>query len=276
MHMQHDYAIPPALRPIVIKYGGNAMPDQTEGCADPTLFEIGELWRSGMPIVLVHGGGPEIDAALAQHGIVTERIEGLRVTTEETLAVTEAVLCATLNKRIVRALTALGLPAVGISGQDGGTLVARALRSTSLVDLGYVGEVIKCDPLLIQTLLNARFVPVVSPIAISGDASTAFNINADSAGASIAGALSSPAFVAITNVPRVLRNFNDKTSTIERMTPLEAQVFASSAACHSGMKPKVRAAALAVLSGADASYICGSMVGALNAALFDGEATIIE
>ena len=95
MHMKHDYAIPLAIGPVVVKYGGNAMPDPTADCADPTLFEIAELWRSGWPIVLVHGGGPEIDAALAQRGIVTERIDGMRVTDAATLAITEAVLCAT-------------------------------------------------------------------------------------------------------------------------------------------------------------------------------------
>jgi acetylglutamate kinase len=277
MHMQHKDATPSLEnRPIVIKYGGNAMSNSTGVSSDPTLLEIAELWHSGLPLVLVHGGGPEIDAALAQRGIVTERIDGMRVTSSETLEVTEAVLCATINKRIVRALSALGVRAVGISGQEAGTLVARPLKPSPSVDLGYVGEIVTCDPSLLRTLIEAKFLPVVSPIAISTDASSAFNINADLAAASIAGALASRAFIAITDVPRVLRDVNDHTSAIERMTPAEAFAFAEGEACRSGMKPKVRAAALAVENGADASHICGTGTGCISAAMFAGKATIVR
>jgi acetylglutamate kinase len=276
MHMQHEYAIPLTAGPVVVKYGGNAMPDPSVDCADPTLFEIAELWCSGWPIVLVHGGGPEIDAALAQRGIVTERIDGMRVTDAETLAVTEAVLCATVNKRIVRALTALGVAAVGISGQDGGTLVAHPMRPIDGADLGHVGDIQDSDPRLIRALLSAGFLPVVAPIARSGDATSAFNVNADLAAAALAGALSAQAFVAITNVRRVFRDINDPGSAIDRLTPSEAGAFATSSACLCGMKPKLMAAALAVTSGAAASYIIGAKPGGVSAALFRGDATIVK
>jgi acetylglutamate kinase len=276
MHMQHDYAIPLASGPVVVKYGGNAMPDPKGDCADPTLVEIAELWRSGWPIVLVHGGGPEIDAALAQRGIATERIDGMRVTNIETLAVTEAVLCATVNKRIVRALTAVGLPAAGISGQDGATLVARTMRSAAGPDLGYVGDVVDCDPRLVRTLLGAGFLPVIAPIALSGDATTALNVNADFAAAALAGALHAQAFVAITNVPRVLRDVHDPNSAIETLTPSEARAFARTDACLSGMKPKLLAAARAATAGAAASYICAAGPSAIASALFTGDATVVR
>ena len=276
MHMQHDYAIPLAPGPVVVKYGGNAMPGSTVDGTDPTLLEIAELWRNGWEIVLVHGGGPEIDAALAQRGIVTERIDGMRVTDAETLAITEAVLCATLNKRIVRALTALGLPAVGISGQDGGTLVGHALRSETGADLGYVGEIAESNPRLVRTLLDVGFLPVVAPMARSRDAATAFNINADLAAAAISGALKACAFVAITNVRRVLRDVNDPNSAIDALSSREACAFARSEACRSGMKPKLLAAAGAVTSGALASYICGAARGAILAAIFTDDATIVR
>ena len=276
MHMQHHYAIPSAEGPLVIKYGGNAMPDPTADCADPTLFEVAEFWRSGWPIVLVHGGGPEIDTALAKRGLVTERIDGMRVTDAATLAITEAVLCATLNKRIVRALAALGLPAVGISGQDGGTLVARAMRSATGADLGYVGEIAECDSRLVRTLLGGGFFPVVAPIARSHDATTAFNVNADLAAAALGGALNAQAFVTITNVRRVLRDVDDPNSAIDTFTSSEARAFARTDACRSGMKPKLLAAAQAVTAGAAASYICAAAPGAIAAALFTADATVVR
>ena len=276
MHMQHDYAIPLASRPVVVKYGGNAMPDPTADRADATLIEIAELWDSGWPIVLVHGGGPEIDAALGQRGIVTERIDGMRVTDEATLAITEAVLCATLNKRIVRALAALGLPAVGISGQDGGTLVAQVMRSASGADLGYVGDIVKSDPRLVRALLGAGFLPVIAPIARSSDATTAYNVNADFAAAAIAGALKAVAFVALTNIHRVLRNVSDPSSAIDHFTPHQAREFAQTEACLSGMEPKILAAARAVTSGVEASYICAARPGAIGSALFAADATIVR
>lgn len=276
MHMQHDYAIPLASGPVVIKYGGNAMPDPTADCADPTLFEIAELWRSGWPIVLVHGGGPEIDAELAQRDIVTERIDGMRVTDEPTLAIAEAVLCATLNKRLVRALAALGLPAVGISGQDGGTLIARVMRSATGAELGHVGEIAECDPRLVQMLLGGGFLPVVAPIARSHNATTALNVNADLAAAALSGALNAQAFVTITNVRRVLGDIADPNSAIDTLTSSEARAFARTDACRSGMKPKLLAAAQAVSAGAEASYICAAAPGAIAAALFMADATVVR
>src|ERR1700723_1097525 len=99
MHMAHEYT---SL--IVVKYGGNAMASPGRGVDDPLLAEIATLWRAGEPVVLVHGGGPEIDAALAGRGVPTTRVDGLRVTDSATLEITEAVLCGTINKRIVRTL----------------------------------------------------------------------------------------------------------------------------------------------------------------------------
>jgi acetylglutamate kinase len=199
----------------------------------------------------------------------------MRVTDAATLAIAEAVLCATLNKRIVRALSKLGLPAVGISGQDGGTLVARGMRAESGAHLGFVGEVVKSDPRLVQTLLDANFLPVVAPVAISEDGATAYNVNADLAAAALAGALKASAFVAITNVRRVLRDIDDESTAIEHLSAEEAQAFANSDACQSGMKPKVRAAAFAASGGAAVAFICAAGPGAISAAMLARNATTI-
>jgi acetylglutamate kinase len=257
---------------LVLKYGGNAMP--ARGQPDPVLAEVAQLWRGGMRVVVVHGGGPEIDAELAERGIPTRRIEGLRVTDAATLRVTEAVLCGTLNKRLVRACVALGLPAAGISGQDGPVLLAQRERGPGGVDLGHVGRVEAVDVRLIETLLNGGFLPVVAPLAVDPAGAQAYNVNADLAAGAIAAALAADAFVALTNVPRVLRDAADPRSAIDRFTPDDALRFAQSPACGEKMKPKLLAASAAVARGAKAAYIAGVKARGIAAAL-EGDATVI-
>ncbi len=276
MHMEHNYA-----SPIVIKYGGNAMlepsppitPSPPKG--DPTLAEAAALHEPGDPVVLVHGGGPEIDRRLAANSIEIHRIDGLRVTSAEALEITEAVLCATINKRLVRAFALAGTKAAGISGQDGGVLVARFARGRRGENLGYVGEIVDCDPGLLLALLRAGYLPVVAPLAIAEDGSNALNVNADLAAAAIAGALRARAFVISTNVARVLRDPADPSSAIDRMTIDEARAFMCSPACSGGMLPKLRSAVTAVETGAKCAYICAAGPGAIARALNEADATII-
>ena len=270
MHVQHKYA-----SALVVKYGGGAMAAGCEDRSDPILTEIATLRRSESAVVLVHGGGPEIDAALSRCSIATSRVDGMRVTGAATLGVSEAVLCGTVNKRIVRAAISLGIRAAGISGQDGSMLVARRVLGGNGEDLGYVGQIASTDLRLIRTLLAAGFLPVIAPLAIAADGSHAYNVNADLAASAIAAALSARAFLAITNVPRVLRLPEDSTSGIERFTPEEALRFAASDACRSSMKPKLWAAASAVTGGAAAAYICAVKPNAIASAL-SGDATVIR
>ncbi|MHB8147134.1 MAG: acetylglutamate kinase [Vulcanimicrobiaceae bacterium] len=276
----NEYSTPLAPGPIVVKYGGNAMTLESAAAdvpeSDPILSEIAELWAAGTRIVLVHGGGPEIDRALTQRGITTQRIDGMRVTDAPTLETTEAVLCGTINKRLVRDCTALGIPAAGISGQDGGTLVAQKLRPEKGTDLGYVGEVVACDPRLILTLLDAGFLPVVAPLAIAANAAHAYNINADLAAAAISGAIKANAFILITNVPRVLRDPQDPASGIDHLTLAQARAFAQSPACGGSMKPKIHAAIHAVALGSRAAYIAGSGYRTIWSAVELGHATILD
>lgn len=270
MHMSNKYASWGPARLMVIKYGGNAMSADHD---DPVLAELADLWESGTRIVLVHGGGPEIDRALERLGISTERIDGLRVTDAATLEVTEAVLCATVNKRVVRTLLKLGVPAVGISGQDGGSLSADFDRSTG-ADLGYVGAIVSARDKLLLTLLDNGYLPVVAPLAVASDLSTALNVNADLSAGAIAGTLKADAFVQITNVSGIYRSLSDPTSRIRRLAIAEAEAFVSSEHCQSSMKPKVRAAIAAVLNGAKAAYVCGSGEKSIARALA-GESTFI-
>ncbi|HEY6487295.1 MAG TPA: acetylglutamate kinase [Candidatus Cybelea sp.] len=266
--MTHDYA-----STLVVKYGGNAMAGPGSG-PDPLLAEVAARWHAGQAVVLVHGGGPEIDAALAQRGVESERIDGQRVTDAATLEVTEAVLCGSLNKRLVRACTTLGLPAAGISGQDGGTLIGRRAKGINGEDLGYVGEIARVEPKLIRALLAAGFLPVVAPLAIAQDASHAYNVNADLAAGAIAAALAAEALVLVTNVPRVLRDVEDPTSGIDRLTADQASIFAHTSACRDSMKPKLLAAAAAARNGATAAYICTITANPISSAL-SGDCTIV-
>jgi acetylglutamate kinase len=261
--MEHNYS-----SPLVVKYGGNAM-----GEGGGLLPELVQLHLDGTPVVLVHGGGPEIDRWLAQRNVPTRRVDGLRVTDEATLEVTEAVLCATINKRLVRACAALGAKAVGISGEDADTLVAQTAHGSHGEDLGFVGEVTACDPSLINLLLAANYLPVVAPLAVAPDDAHAYNVNADLAAAAIAGAVRARAFVMITNVERVRRDPKDPNSGIDRLTLEEARAFVNTPACEGGMRPKMLAAIAAVESGAAASYICSPQS---IAAALAGNATIVS
>ena len=266
--MEHKYSTPWAAGPIVVKYGGNAM----GAGPDVLLASAVELQRGGVQVVLVHGGGPQIDRRLLERNVPTRRIDGLRVTDEVTLEVTEAVLCATINKHLVRACAALGARAVGISGEDASTLVARRAYGSRGEDLGFVGDVVGSDPALVTLLLESNYLPVVAPLAIADTQAHAYNVNADLAAAALAGALRARAFVMVTNVERVRSEPGDPSSGIEHLSLDEARAFARTPACEGGMLPKMLAAISAVERGAAASYICAPQP---IEAILGGNATIV-
>lgn len=241
---------------------------------DPLLAEIAALWKEGRPVVVVHGGGPEIDRWLAERSIPSRRIDGMRVTDAATLETTEAVLCGTINKRVVRALSALGVAAAGISGQDARTLTAVRAYGSEGADLGLVGEITECSPTLIQTMLHAGYLPVVAPLAVAEDGSSAYNVNADLAAAAVAGAIDAAAFMLITNVRRVLRDPDDASSGIDRLNAGDARTFLHSDACRESMKPKLRSAVIAAEAGVPDVFICAAGPSAIRNA-FAGDATIV-
>jgi acetylglutamate kinase len=250
---------------IVLKYGGNAM--SAVGGDDPTLDEVATLAARGDGLVLVHGGGPQIDAELHAKAIDEVRIQGLRVTGSATRDVVEYVLCGTVNKAIVRALAARGARAVGISGQDGGLLGARRVGVVGGVDLGYVGEVTAVDPAAARALLADHFIVVVAPLARDLERGDALNCNADTAAGAIAGALHADAYVVITNVAGVRRRIDDPDSVIPRITVAQAEELLADGTLTDGMVPKMRAAMAAVRTGAQRAVIAGAGYGAIDAAL---------
>jgi acetylglutamate kinase len=257
---------------IVLKYGGNAMTAPED---DPVLDDCAARVRSGDRVVIVHGGGPQIDAALAERGIGQERVDGLRVTDAATLAVTEAVLCGNVNKALVRALATRDVRAVGISGEDGALLAAQQRAPVRGISLGYVGEIVAVRTEVLQALLAAGFTPVVAPLGATRDGSQALNINADTAAGAIAGALCADAFVIVTNVERVRRRLADPASGIARLLASEARDLLADGTFDGGMVPKIESALAALDAGARAVAIGGSGRGAVSAALFGHGTTIV-
>lgn len=250
---------------IVLKYGGNAM--AAEGTPDPVLDEVAAFAARGDAVVLVHGGGPQIDAELHDRAIDEVRVAGLRVTGARTRDIVEYVLCGTVNKAIIRALDARGARAVGISGEDGRLLHGRRAGAINGVDLGYVGEVERVDPAALRALIDGGFVAVVAPLALDIAGGGALNCNADTAAGAIAGALHADAYVVITNVAGVRRNLDDPDSVIPRLTVTQAEQFLADGTFSDGMIPKMRAAIGAVRAGARRAVIAGAGYGAIAAAL---------
>jgi acetylglutamate kinase len=256
---------------IVLKYGGNAM---TAVTGDPVLDEIAQLARGGMEIVLVHGGGPHIDAALRGRGIVEERIEGLRVTSAAARDVVEAVLCGTVNKDLVRGLLARGARAFGFSGQDGAILTARRLRLPG-GDLGFVGEPLAVDVPLLRGVLRLGLLPVIAPLGLDRAENVALNLNADTAAGAIAAAVKADAYVVLTNVAGVLRDRHDPASLIRRLGIAEAAGFLADGTFSDGMRPKMRAAIAAVAGGARRAVIGAAEPGGIAAALGGGGTELV-
>jgi acetylglutamate kinase len=236
---------------IVLKYGGNAM---VAGADDPVLDEIAALAAGGTQVVVVHGGGPQIDAALREKGIAEERIDGLRVTSAAARDVVEAVLCGSVNKDLVRGLLARGARAFGFSGQDGAILTARRMRVPD-GDLGYVGVPVAVDAALLRAVLGIGVLPVIAPLGLDPADNVALNLNADTAAGAIAAALAADAYVVLTNVAGVRRDRHDPASVIPRLSVADAQGFLDDGTFSDGMRPKMRAAIEAVAGGARRALI---------------------
>jgi acetylglutamate kinase len=235
----------------VIKLGGSLLDDATRRNA--ALGEIASAWKNGEQIVLVHGGGKHIDARLAQLGIAKRTHAGLRVTDDATLDVVVSVLGGSVNKMLVAELTALGVRCAGFSGADAATLVAKKHPAIDGVDLGHVGKVTKSSPLLLQSLLGAGILPVVSSVA-QGPNGTLLNVNADTAATAIAEGLGAVSLQFITDVAGLL---DADGNVIPKLTAKEARKFLSSHVVSGGMKPKLEAALKALNAGVSTIAIGG-------------------
>ena len=235
---------------IVVKYGGSAMVDQELKMS--VIRDVALLKLVGFRPIIVHGGGKEITKWIGKIGLETRFVNGLRVTDELTMEVAEMVLNR-VNKDLVSMMEQVGLKAVGISGKDGTVLqVERKLSEGE--DIGYVGEVRNVNPLLLNTLLDNDFIPVICPIG-SDEECHSYNINADDAACAIARALKASKLVFLTDIEGVYRDPSDKNSLISEMTTQEAKAFLQSGNVGGGMLPKIQNCIDAIEAGVSRVHI---------------------
>ncbi len=245
---------------IVVKYGGNAMTDialQEDFAEDIVLLKL-----IGMNPVVVHGGGPQINALLEKIGKKGEFIQGMRVTDDETLDVVEMVLGGLVNQEIVTLINKAGGKAVGLTGKDGQFIRARRLKLTSKenkrkkIDLGLVGEVVSIDPALIQLLDDKDFIPVIAPLGVDEDG-TAYNINADVVAGKLAITLQAEKLILLTNIKGVL---DKEGNVIHHITASKVQDLVKDGTISGGMIPKIDFALEAVQSGVKSAHIIDGRV----------------
>ena len=217
---------------VVIKYGGNAMIN--EQLKEQVMEDIALLWLIGVKVVLVHGGGPEINEMMQKLGKHPEFVDGLRVTDKETVDIVQMVLAGKVNKSLVTLLQMKGGHAVGLSGMDGGMIEAQFKDER----LGYVGKITKIRPQPITDLLEKNYIPVVSTVA-SDRSGNVYNINGDTAAAYIAGALGAERLFMMTDIAGILRDKDDPSTLIPSITVEEAGKLYDEGVISGGMIPKV-------------------------------------
>ena len=227
---------------VVVKYGGNAMVNDT--LKQQVMEDIVLLWLIGVKIVLVHGGGPEITDLMARLGKKPEFVDGLRVTDKETVDIVQMVLAGKVNKTLVNLLEMKGGRAVGLSGMDGRLIEARMKDPR----LGYVGQIEKIHIQPVSDLLDKGYIPVVSTVGCDR-AGNAYNINGDTAAAHIAGALNAERLIMMTDLAGILRDKDDPATLIPEITLSQAKELYKSGVISGGMIPKVDCCVTALSKG---------------------------
>ena len=217
---------------VVVKYGGNAMVN--EQLKQQVMEDITLLWLIGVKVVLVHGGGPEINELMQKVGKVPQFVDGLRVTDKETVDIVQMVLAGKVNKDLVKLIQSKGGHAVGLSGIDGGILEAEVKNEA----LGYVGRITKVRTKPIEDLLENHYIPVISTVA-SDHNGNSYNINGDTAAAVIAGALGAERLIMMTDIAGILQDKDDPSTLIPRITVSEAKKLYENGVISGGMIPKV-------------------------------------
>jgi acetylglutamate kinase len=243
---------------VVVKYGGHAMGE--ERLAAQFGSDIALLKQVGMNPVVVHGGGPQINAMLKRLAINSTFVDGLRVTDEAMVEVVEMVLAGTVNKHVAGLINQAGAMAVGICGKDGGLIRARKLRRTTrdpdsrierALDLGFVGEPESVDVRVIHALTGAGLIPVIAPVGVGEDGQT-YNINADTVAGAIAGALGATRLLMLTDVPGVL---DAEKKLIPELTIADVHKGIADGVITGGMIPKVENCVEAVKAGVKGAVI---------------------
>ncbi|MCD8159482.1 MAG: acetylglutamate kinase [Clostridiales bacterium] len=237
---------------VVIKYGGAALVN--EEVKNSLIKDIALMKYVGFKPVLVHGGGKDINKILERLNIKSEFKNGLRVTNEETIDTVQMVLAGKLNKDLASELCAHGINAVGLCGKDANLLQCTKMLSNG-EDIGQVGEVAEVNTELIRTLLDNDFVPVISPIGVGIEDNKSYNINADYAAVSVAGALKAEKLVFITDVPGLLEDVNDPDSILSVIHADEVREMIADGTISGGMLPKINCCIAGVEAGVSHVHI---------------------
>ena len=241
-HIQKYYG-----KTVVVKYGGNAMINET--LKDAVIHDIVLLSLVGVRVVVVHGGGPEISGMLKKIGKQSEFVNGLRYTDRETMDIVQMVLCGKVNKDLVSLLGNAGGAGVGLSGMDGGLFQAVRKIDADGTDYGYVGNIVKVNPEPVVDMLEHGYIPVVSTVALGVDDDTNYNINADLAAAKLAVALQAEKLILLTDVRGLLRDRNDENTLIPEIKVSAVPKLIKDGVIAGGMIPKVDCCVEAVREG---------------------------
>lgn len=238
---------------IVVKYGGNAM--VSEELRKAVIDDIVMLSLIGVRVIVVHGGGPEISGMLKKIGKESKFVNGLRYTDEETMDVVQSVLCGKVNKDLVKLINDAGGKAIGLSGMDDNMIQAVKLDRNDGCDYGLVGEIQKVEPEVIFHSIGSGMIPVISTVAMGIDGNKCYNINADTAAARIAIACHASKLILLTDVTGVLRDKDDESTLIGRITLDEIPKLRDTGILQGGMIPKVECCEFAVQNGVARTHI---------------------
>ncbi|EGW39821.1 acetylglutamate kinase [Desulfosporosinus sp. OT] len=249
-----------AGKTVVIKYGGHAMIDPV--LKESVIMDVLLLHSVGIRPVVVHGGGPEINAMLKKVGIESQFVRGLRVTDAQTMEIAQMVLLGKLNTEMVSLLNRFGGKGVGLSGKDAQLLIAakkpmqmaNSQGKMEDIDLGYVGEIQSVTPDILHTLLGQGYIPVISPVA-SGENGETYNVNADTVAGKVAEALKADKLLLLTDVRGILRDVTDPNSLISTISRGEVATLVDEGILNGGMLPKVECAVSALESGVGSVHI---------------------
>ena len=237
---------------VVVKYGGNAM--VSDELRRAVISDIILLKLVGINVVVVHGGGPEINEMLSRVGKESRFVGGLRYTDRETMDIVQMVLCGKVNKDLVATLNRAGGSAVGLCCLDGGMLQAVRMNRDG-VDYGLVGDIVAVQPKAILDAIQDGFIPVISTVAQGVDEDTSYNVNADTAAARIAVALGAEKLILLTDVRGLLRDRNDESTLISQVRLSEVPLLVREGVISGGMIPKIDCCVDAVRRGVGRAHI---------------------